>query len=113
VDSSGLQYRSVPTAPAGLPLLVVPAGSSARMTGGAVATVAAALPPAILQQVTSIQALDPKAITLVLSHGRIVRWGSADRTADKARVLPTLLATLSSSGATQIDLTDPDQPFTR
>jgi cell division protein FtsQ len=109
VDRTGDQYRAVAKAPAGLPKFVVPAGTSARTTGGAVATVAAALSADLRTKVSSIQALDPSAITLVLTHGRLVHWGSAARSTDKARVLPVLL----QHDATQIDVTDPDQPFTR
>jgi cell division protein FtsQ len=109
VDRTGDQYRSVPQAPAGLPRFVVPAGTDARTTGGAVATVAAALPAPLLVKVASIEALDPRAISLVLRHGRVVAWGSADRSDEKARILPTLL----QQRGTQFDVTDPDQPFSR
>jgi cell division protein FtsQ len=109
VDRTGDQYRTVPAAPAGLPRFVVPAGTDSRTTGGAVATVAAALPAALLKKVASIEALDPRAISLVLRHGRVVAWGSAARSADKARILPTLLA----QPGTQFDVSDPDQPFSR
>jgi cell division protein FtsQ len=74
-----------------------------------VATVAADLPPSLLAPIASIQALDPQAITLVLSDDRVVRWGSVDRSADKARILPVLLA----QPGQQYDVTDPDQPFVR
>ena len=109
VDRTGDQYRTVTAAPAGLPRFVVPDGTDARTTGGAVATVAAALPAAVRAQVRSIEALDPSAITLVLTHGREVAWGSAQRSADKARVLPTLLG---QKHARHVDVTNPDQPFT-
>jgi cell division protein FtsQ len=108
-DRTGDQYRTVDRAPGDLPRFVVPVGTDAHTTGGAVATVAAALPGSLRADVRSIQALDRNAITLVLTGGRIVRWGSSARTADKARLLPTLLR----HGAQQVDLTDPDQPFTR
>ena len=109
VDKTGDQYRTVPRAPAHLPRFVVSAGTDARTTGGAVATVAAALSPALRARVRSIEALDPKAITLVLTKGRIVNWGSAARSGDKARVLPVLL----ERKGRHIDVTNPDQPFTR
>lgn len=109
VDRTGDQYRVVAHPPSGLPKFVVPAGSDARTTGGAVATVAAALPSALRKQVESINALNPSSISLALTHGRIVRWGSAARSAQKAQLLPALLARHPS----EIDLTDPDQPFTR
>jgi cell division protein FtsQ len=109
VDRTGDQFRRVPQRPRGLPLFAVPDGSTARATGRAVATVAAALPPRIRARIASIQALDPDAITLLLRNGRVVRWGSASRSADKARILPALL----HQRAEQFDLTDPDQPFSR
>ncbi|MDT4912278.1 MAG: cell division protein FtsQ [Pseudonocardiales bacterium] len=109
VDRTGAQYRTVAAAPSGLPRFAVPVGASARSTARAVAAVAAALPGAVRSEVRSIEALSPSSITLVLSRGRVVQWGSATRTADKARLLPVLL----KRGSSQIDLTDPDQPFTR
>lgn len=108
VDKTGDQFRTVAKAP-DLPLFVVPSGADSRTTGGAVATVAAALPASIRVKVNSIQALDPQAITLLLTDQRVVQWGSADRSADKARILPTLL----EQPGTQFDVTDPDQPFAR
>ena len=93
----------------GLPLLAVSPGADAKATAQAVAEVAASLTPQLLARVASIQAFDPTAITLLLTDQRVVRWGSADRSADKARILPTLLAQPGST----FDLTDPDQPFSR
>lgn len=109
VDRSGAEYRAVGTPPADLPRFAVPTGQVERETAAAVAAVAAALPPRIRRQINSIQANDPDSITLVLTRDRVVRWGSAERTADKARLLPALLR----HHAHQVDLTDPDQPFTR
>jgi cell division protein FtsQ len=60
-------------------------------------------------RISSIQALDPQAITLLMNNGRVVRWGSADRSGDKARILPALLQQHGS----QLDVSDPDQPFLR
>jgi cell division protein FtsQ len=109
VDRHGVHFRTVHAAPAALPRFVLPSGPQARSTGAALATVAAALPATLRKSVSSIQALDPTSITLVLSHGRIVRWGSADRSVDKARILPTL----AKRNVERVDVTDPDQPFTR
>jgi cell division protein FtsQ len=110
VDHSGLEYRTVGSAPLDLPRLAVPTGKDEQRTAAAVAAVAAALPARIRRQINSIQALDPDSITLVLTRGRIVRWGSAGRTAEKAQLLPALL---KQRGVHDVDLTDPDQPFTR
>ncbi len=110
IDRAGVHFRTVPQAPSALPRFVLPSGAAARSTGAAVATVAGALSDSLRKDVNSIQALDPSSITLVLRGGVVVRWGSADRSAEKARILPTLAAKRSVN---QIDVTDPDQPFTR
>jgi cell division protein FtsQ len=113
VDRTGDQFRTVPKRPAHLPLLVVPVGTDARTTGGAVATVAAALPERVLTRTESIQALDPRAITLLLHDGTVVRWGGPDRSAMKADVLLALLSRPNTGQVSQIDVSDPSQPFTR
>ena len=109
VDRTGDQFRTTKARPEQLPLLVVPQGTDARTTGGAVATIAAALPTRLLARIESVQALDPRAITLVLHDGRVVQWGDADRSGLKAKVLLALV----SRPSTQIDVSDPEQPVTR
>jgi cell division protein FtsQ len=104
VDKSGAQFRTVPARPRALPRFDIPAGSRGAASGRAVATVAGSLTPALLAKLTYIKANDPQSITLVLADGRTVRWGSADRSADKARVLPALL----SRPGTTFDVSDPD-----
>lgn len=109
VDTSGYQFRTVHTEPKDLPLFVVPDGTDARTTGGAVAQVAAALPSSLLHKVVSIRATDPDAITLRLADHRVVHWGSPAHSATKARILPALLR----QPGTQYDVSDPDLPFIR
>lgn len=109
VDKTGEQFRTVTKKPKALPLFVIPPGAGAKAAGRAVAIVANSLSAAVLAKVASVQAFDPSAITLLLHDHRVVRWGSADRSADKARILPTLLAQPGS----QFDLTNPDQVVTR
>ena len=109
VDRSGDQFRTVSAKPRGLPLFDVPSGAGGASTGRAVADVAAALPVSVRSGLASIQALDPTSITLALTDSRIIRWGSDDRNADKARILPALL----SQPGSQFDLTDPDQVVVR
>lgn len=118
IDRTGKQYLGVDATPA-LPRLVVSGGARRAATSRAVATVAAALPAALRSRTKSIEALDPDAITLVLrasGHGNsdsdvIVRWGSAARSGDKAKVVDVLSARRKPR-AQQIDVTDADRPFT-
>lgn len=109
VDATGAAYQRVAARPAHLPLLVLPGGIKERATAAALATVAAALPASLRATVASIQALDPTSVTLLLTDQRVVRWGSAERSAEKARILPALLHTQ----AAQIDVSDPELPYTR
>jgi cell division protein FtsQ len=112
IDTAGVRYRSLAERPAHLPLLVLPPDSGAATTR-AVAAVAAALPAHLLPRIASVQAFDPQAITLVLRGERVVHWGSAAQSAAKARVLPVLLRQVAVHGGTQIDVSDPNQPFVR
>ncbi|MDT4894753.1 MAG: cell division protein FtsQ [Pseudonocardiales bacterium] len=107
VDRQGVQFRAVAARPARLPLFAVPSDARATAAARAVAGVAAALGPALLGRISSIQALDASAITLQLTDQRVVRWGSTARNADKARILPALLA----QPGTHFDVTDPDQVY--
>ena len=85
------------------------AGPGPGTTGGAVATVAAALPAGLRGRVASIQALDPQAITLLLTDGRVVQWGSADA----ARRRRGSCRSCCAGRVSQFDVTDPELPFTR
>jgi cell division protein FtsQ len=109
VDGSGVRYRTVATRPAKLPLFEIPSGAAGDAAAAAVAGVAADLTGGLLSRVASISALDPSSITLLLTDHRVVRWGSADRSADKARILPTLLL----QPGTTFDVSNPDQVVAR
>lgn len=107
VDRTGVQYENVDAAPTGLPRFALPAGSTstaAEATGRAVTVVAAALSPAVRAQLNQISADTPQAITLTLRDGRTVAWGSADRSPQKAALLPALLG----QPGTHFDVTNPD-----
>lgn len=111
IDRTGDAYRAVPNKPHGLPTMVVPTAAADRAARRAVAHVAESLhelPPAARPRVESIQALAPDAITVVLSRGRVVQWGTDARNADKARVLPIMLRKKS---AERFDVSDPDRPY--
>lgn len=109
VDHEGKLFRTVAERPVRIPVFEVPAGPQQADADSAVAQVAAALPTAVLGQIASIQAFDANAITLLLVDHRVVAWGSADRTADKAAILPALL----TRPGTSIDVSNPDQVVVR
>jgi cell division protein FtsQ len=105
VDHSGRSFRTVRAAPAQLPHFTLPAGAQAQPVAAAMAAVAAALSGTpVLAQLSSIQAEQPDAITLLLRDGRTVLWGGPERSADKAKVLPALLG----RPGTTFDVSNPD-----
>ncbi len=73
------------------------------------ATVAASLPPALAARVAHVEVHTVDRITLQLRGGREVRWGSAEDSADKARVLAVLLKQRGS----YVDVSTPGQPILR
>jgi cell division protein FtsQ len=111
IDAHGTAYRTRTTRPTSLPLLVLPTGDAAgaSATYRAAATVATALPARVRSKVNSIQALTADSVTLLMDDQRVVRWGSANNNEQKAHVLQALL----SQPNTQIDVTNPEMPFTR
>ena len=94
VDDTGLAYRTVPTRPAGIPLLHLPPGVAPRpedpATRASVAVVTA-LPAALRRSVTDVAASGAYDVSFTVGGGRTVRWGAADDNARKAAVLAALL----------------------
>ncbi|WP_350277024.1 FtsQ-type POTRA domain-containing protein [Kribbella sp. HUAS MG21] len=108
VDATGTAYRTVPNRPAGLPEAKV-TGVRRDVTIHSVVTVSAALPDTLRAQVGSISAASPDSITLNLSSGVKVVWGSADDSARKAEVLSVLM----KRQAKVYDVSAPDLPVTK
>ncbi|MDX2970948.1 cell division protein FtsQ/DivIB [Kribbella solani] len=108
VDATGTSYRTVPDRPAGLPEAKV-TGVRRDVTIHSVVTVSAALPDTLRSQVGSITATSPDSITLNLSSGVKVVWGSADNSAQKAGVLSVLM----KRQAKVYDVSAPDLPVTK
>jgi len=107
MDADGVVFRDYDEAPAGLPLVQTDIGTSADALREA-ASVVSALPEEIATLVAHVEVETVDAITLVLSDGRTVRWGSADQSEEKARVLAALL----EQPARVYDVSVPSQPTT-
>ncbi|WP_433280132.1 cell division protein FtsQ/DivIB [Pseudonocardia xinjiangensis] len=109
VDRSGAVYPGA--AAPGLPRFTFGAvGPDDPSTQAAVA-VLAALPDSVRTQILTVDATDtapdaPGQVTLGLSGGRQIRWGSPDRSADKAAVIVPLL----TQPGHVFDVTSPDLP---
>lgn len=105
IDGHGVGYRTVDSKPAGMAVATIHgADDPALLTD--VAQVAAALPAGIRSELVTISAGTPDSIQLNLTKGRTVVWGSAERSADKAKVLAALLKHRDSS----YDVSAPDTP---
>ncbi|HEX4702088.1 MAG TPA: FtsQ-type POTRA domain-containing protein, partial [Pseudonocardiaceae bacterium] len=108
VDSTGLDYATVTTAPAGLPKIQLPVIAVTDARTQAVVRVLVALPSQLRTQVASVAAATPGNVMLTLADGKRIRWGGADDSARKAAVL----AALMTRPATVYDVSSPDLPTT-
>jgi len=108
VDAAGVVLSTTPEAPAGQPLLDIPAGASSEPFRAA-GRVMRALPDGIRSQVTAVSASTPDDVTLTLgATGTRVAWGSADRSAEKARVLDLLMQKSPPDSTREYDVTSPE-----
>lgn len=90
LSEDGVLFRRYASRPAGLPL--VRAGTHTRADALAeAAKVVRALPTGLSAQVAHLDVRTIDGISLRLRDGRRVLWGSADRSADKAKVVAVLL----------------------
>ncbi|MFE0513536.1 cell division protein FtsQ/DivIB [Streptomyces sp. NPDC058964] len=119
VDDEGVRFATVSQAPKGVPTLelkVSRSGSSAaslrrfgrdRLVREAV-RVAGAVPAAVARDTRVVKVRSYDDISLELSGGRTVAWGSADSGRAKARALTALMK--AASGARHFDVSVPTAP---
>ncbi len=104
-DRDGVDFATAPPPPA-LPYIdVADPGPSDPATRAALQALLA-LRPEVAGQVAKIAAPSVSSITLTLGDGRVVIWGSTDRTEEKAEKLAALL---TQPGRTY-DVSSPDLP---
>lgn len=104
-DRDGVDYMS-PLAPPGLPYLDVDNPGPADPPTRAALEVLTSLRPDVASQVGRVAAPSVASITLTLTDGRVVVWGTNDRTEEKAEKLAALL---TQPGRTY-DVSSPDLP---
>ncbi|MBT0565259.1 FtsQ-type POTRA domain-containing protein [Williamsia sp. CHRR-6] len=92
-----------------LPRLVEPAAGMDQASRRSALEVAARLPDPVRGQVIEVAANTPADVRLTLRDKRVVVWGDAERTDEKARTLRYLL----TRPATQYDVTSPMFPTYR
>ncbi|MEU7256053.1 FtsQ-type POTRA domain-containing protein [Streptomyces rimosus] len=115
VDAEGIRFATVTTAPKGVPLLEMAVRDSPSLKRfgpdrirAAAATVVAALPKAVHQDVRTVQVRSYDSITLRLTNGRTVVWGSEERSTAKAKVLTAALK--AARDARHFDVSVPTAP---
>lgn len=106
VDSTGLDYAAVKTAPPGLPTLAMSVVRPDNPATKAAVTVLGAIPKQLKTQVVTVSADTPGDVRLTLADGRVVQWGNAQDNPRKAAVLAALL---TRPGRTY-DVATPDFP---
>ncbi|WP_370935936.1 cell division protein FtsQ/DivIB [Amycolatopsis sp. cg13] len=91
VDGGGVVFKTVKTRPVGLPELKLPKVSVDDPVTRAVTAVLGVLPEQLLKQTKTVTAQTPASVEFTLSTGKTVRWGNAENTDRKAKVLAALL----------------------
>ncbi len=104
-DRDGVDFATAPPPPA-LPYLDVDNPGPADPATKAALEVMTALRPEVAGQIGRIAAPSVASITLTLADGRVVVWGTTDRTQEKADKLAALL---TQPGHTY-DVSSPDLP---
>jgi cell division protein FtsQ len=107
LDADGVVFGDRKRLPGDLPMVETSSDTSGDALREA-ATVAGALEPAFLATVDHLEVETVDQITLVLRDDRIVRWGNAERSEEKAEVLAALL----SREAAVYDVSVPGSPTT-
>ncbi|KIQ61778.1 hypothetical protein TR51_21135 [Kitasatospora griseola] len=115
VDALGVEFATGPQPPSGVPVVALQLGQPANdalsvidrptLVRSAIA-VAAGLPSEVAKQAGSLTVYSYDDIRLQLSSGATVRWGSAEETPRKARILTALLGRKASN----YDVSAPDAP---
>ncbi|MGH3563588.1 MAG: cell division protein FtsQ/DivIB [Mycobacterium sp.] len=104
-DRDGVDFATAPSPPMLAYLDVDDPGPADPATKAAL-QVMTALQPEVASRVSRVAVPSVASITLALTDGRVVVWGSTDRTAEKAQKLTALL---TQAGHTY-DVSSPDLP---
>lgn len=106
-DEHGVIFASAAEAPKALAVARVPSGDPRLVRD--LGTVLRALPESLLKRVKVLVANTPDSISLELSDGDTIVWGSAEQSELKAQVVVALMR----RNATVYDVSSPSNPTTR
>ena len=104
-DRDGVDFATAPPPP-GLPYIDVADPGPADPPTKAALEVMTALRPEVVAQVSRVAAPSVASVTLTLTDGRTVVWGTTDRTAEKSEKLTALL----TQPGRVYDVSSPDLP---
>jgi len=105
-DRDGVDFATAPPPPPGLPYIDVESPGPADPPTQAALQVMTALRPEVVAQVSRVAAPSVSSVTLTLTDGRTVVWGTTDRTGEKAEKLAALL----TQPGRVYDVSSPDLP---
>ncbi|WP_345712768.1 cell division protein FtsQ/DivIB, partial [Kineococcus glutinatus] len=91
VDGDGTVLTRTSQVPTDVPSIDVDVDAAGAPTLRAALQVMRGLPSWLRSDVRDISAASPESVVLTLADGRVVRWGSAERSERKAEVLRALL----------------------
>lgn len=104
VDAAGVALATTSDQPAGQPLLDIAGGTGSAAFESA-GLVVRSVPADVRAALTNVSATTPDDVTLTLSSGLTIVWGSAEKSPEKSEVLTKTLT--SVPGASTIDVTSP------
>jgi cell division protein FtsQ len=105
VDAAGVALSTTPTVPEGQPILRVESGVESDAFES-VGLVVRSLPADVRAALVEVSASTLDDVSLKLSSGLNVFWGSAERSVEKARALTSTMLANPSAGT--IDVSSPD-----
>ena len=109
VDPAGVTISHSTERPPALPIIDTGSAHSRSTAFKSAVAVLLALPGTVLSKVDTVTATTTDDVTLVLSGvGQKVVWGSADRSAMKARVLAHLIAHENPASVVEFDVSAPN-----
>jgi cell division septal protein FtsQ len=116
VDPAGVVIQTSPKQPAGVPVVDIKGATISGSVYRAAAEVLLSLPASLRSTVTKVSASTADDVTLNLSTGEQVVWGSAESSAQKAQLLAGLIRSHRATNPTQAveyDVSAPDNGIIR
>jgi cell division protein FtsQ len=111
VDAAGVVVETTPVRAPGYPIIDIAATPVDTPGFAAASQVLMALTPEFLAQIDSVSAPTPDSVTLVLTSGQRVVWGSAEDSALKARIVASMISNPAIPGVTEYDVSSPEAPI--